>query len=428
MTSKAGPGAGGDVGPDELDHHLEPLAGRDPHERGRVASPLELLFDLTFAVAFSTAGGELAHLVASGHATPALLGFGFAMFAIIWAWINFTWFASAFDTDDWLYRLTTMVQMTGVIILALGLPAMFTSIEEGHFLNNRVMVFGYVIMRVAMIFQWIRAYVACPHLRRGIIMYIVSLGVAQVGWVIVAIVHMQLLPTLLVGACLMAIELLGPILGERRAPTPWHAHHIAERYSLLAIIALGEGVIGTVASLSAAISHNGWTIEAALIVLSGIGVTFGLWWVYFGVPFANLLHVHRNRSFGFGYLHIVLFASIAAVGAGLHVAGYYLEGEATIPEHTVVAALLAPVGLFIVVTYAIYYFMARRFDGWAHALEFVAGMVLLAVAYAAALAHVGLGWCLLIVALAPASIAAGYELIGHRGVARMLADEQRTAS
>ena len=26
------------------------------------------------------------------------------MFAIIWAWINFSWFASAYDADDWIYR------------------------------------------------------------------------------------------------------------------------------------------------------------------------------------------------------------------------------------------------------------------------------------------------------------------------------------
>ena len=35
--------------------------------------------------------------------------------------MNFTWFASAFDTDDWFFRLTTMVQMVGVVVLALGL-------------------------------------------------------------------------------------------------------------------------------------------------------------------------------------------------------------------------------------------------------------------------------------------------------------------
>ena len=32
-------------------HGLRPMSGRDPQEQGRVATPLELLFDLTFVVA-----------------------------------------------------------------------------------------------------------------------------------------------------------------------------------------------------------------------------------------------------------------------------------------------------------------------------------------------------------------------------------------
>ena len=54
--------------------------------------------------------------------SEGIVGFCFATFAVSWAWINFSWFASAYDTDDWVYRLTTMVQMVGVLVLALGLP------------------------------------------------------------------------------------------------------------------------------------------------------------------------------------------------------------------------------------------------------------------------------------------------------------------
>ena len=80
-----------------------------------------------------------------------LIGFGFATFAVSWAWINFTWFASAYDTDDWVYRLATMVQMAGVLVLAIGLAPMFESLlEDGH-VDNSVMVAGYVVMRVPMI-------------------------------------------------------------------------------------------------------------------------------------------------------------------------------------------------------------------------------------------------------------------------------------
>src|SRR5699024_227963 len=109
------PPAQADV-PSTLAHRLTPMRGRDPSGAHRVATPLELLFGPTFVVAFSVAGQQASHLFAEGHISSALLGFRFAMFAIMWAWINHSWFASAFDCDDWVYRLTTMVQMVGVVV------------------------------------------------------------------------------------------------------------------------------------------------------------------------------------------------------------------------------------------------------------------------------------------------------------------------
>ena len=76
------------------------MRGRDPRERGRAATPLELLFDLVFVAAFAQASEQAAHLVAGGHYASAALGFAFVAFAVCWAWVNFAWFASAFDTDD----------------------------------------------------------------------------------------------------------------------------------------------------------------------------------------------------------------------------------------------------------------------------------------------------------------------------------------
>ena len=54
------------------------------------------------------------------------------MFAITWAWINFSWFASAYDTDDWVFRLLTLLQMVGVLVLALGIASLFDSIAHGE--------------------------------------------------------------------------------------------------------------------------------------------------------------------------------------------------------------------------------------------------------------------------------------------------------
>ena len=126
--------------------------------------------------------------------------------------------------------------------------------------------------------------------------------------------------------------------------TPWHAHHIAERYSLLTIIALGEGVVGTVASLSAVVSAQGWSFDAVFVAVAGIGLTFGMWWTYFVVPQADLLHAHRERSFFFGYFHIVTFGAIVATGAGLHAAAYYIEHHSKLGSVDTVLAVALPVG------------------------------------------------------------------------------------
>jgi low temperature requirement protein LtrA len=64
------------------------MVGRDPHELHRVATPLELLFDLTFATYFDLAAAQLAPVLADGQYFAALLGFGFASLAICWAWIS----------------------------------------------------------------------------------------------------------------------------------------------------------------------------------------------------------------------------------------------------------------------------------------------------------------------------------------------------
>src|SRR6266849_301474 len=117
-------------------HDSRRMGGRDPYEGHRVATPLELLFDLTFATCFGLAASQFAPVLAEGRYAAALIGFGFASAAISWAWIGFSWFSSAYDTDDWIFRVVTMVQMIGVLVLATGLPRLFASIEPGQRLDN----------------------------------------------------------------------------------------------------------------------------------------------------------------------------------------------------------------------------------------------------------------------------------------------------
>ena len=390
------------------------MSGRDPHEQFRVSTPLELLFDLTFVVGFGVAASEFAHSLSENHVGSGLLAFVFATFAVWWAWVNFSWFASAYDTDDWVYRLTTMVQMVGVIVLALGLPQMFASFDEGHHVDNRVMVGGYVVMRIAMVAQWLRAAKQDPVHRPACLTYALNVTVAQVGWVGLLIAKTTIGTTLVFVCMLIGVELLGPFIAEtRKGGTPWHAHHITERHGLLTIIALGEGVIGTVASLSAVVSAQGWSVDAVLVAVAGVGLTFGMWWTYYVIPAAPLLHVHRQRSFTFGYLHFLIIIAIVGTGAGLHAAAYFIEHHSKLGSAATVLTVGVPVATFIAAVYLLYMLLVHTWDAF-HILLVALTAVVLVASVALAAGGLSMPVCLLVVTLAPLVTIVGFELVGYR--------------
>ncbi|WP_242101508.1 low temperature requirement protein A [Lysobacter sp. M2-1] len=407
---------------DDLHHHARRMGGRDPHEAHRSATPLELLFDLTFVISFGFAASRFAHALAEGHYAVALLGFAFASFAICWAWINFSWFSSAYDTDDWLFRLLTMAQMAGVLVLAIGLPRMFASLEDNDGrVDNTVMVLGYVIMRIALVLQWLRAAKQDPARRRVCLTYAVAIVLAQIGWTATLFVDLPAAAMFVFICTLVLTELAGPVLAERKdGGTPWHAHHIVERHGLFAIIALGEGVVGTVATLSAVVDTQGWTLDTALVCAAGVGLTFGMWWIYYILPSAHVLREHRERSFVWGYSQMAIVTAIVATGAGLHVAAYYLEHKAHISAFAVLLTTAIPVSVFIGSIYALYYYLVRRFDPF-HLWLLLLTAAVVAAAVVAALAGVRMSVCLCILTLAPVVTVVGYEVRGHRHEAESLA-------
>lgn len=405
--------------PATLSHGLRPMRGRDPLERNRVATPLELLFDLTFVAGFSMAADQASHYAAEAHWGTALGGLGIAMFALYWAWLNCTWFASAYDTDDWLCRLLTMAEMVGALVLALGLAPMFRSIDEATTAGNDLMVIGYVAIRVALVAQWLRAARQDPLRRRATVTMAISVFLAQVGWItLLALRDAPWSPFALV--LVLAADLGAPIAVDRlRGGIPWHAHHVAERFGLLAIIALGEAVSGTIAAVSAVVERNGWSAEAALIVVAGTALTLGSWWVYFIVPSAFVLERRRQLGKFWSYFHVLVFTSIVAMGAALHLAAYVTEGGAAIGPVSALVATVVSVFVFVVAVFVLYSVLVREIDRFHYAL--VAGtLAFLILAVALVALGASLGVALLAVAAAPFVVVIGYETLGHQHEASAL--------
>lgn len=297
------------------------MRGRDPLESHRVASPLELFFDLTVVVAVAGAAAQLHHAITAGHLLHGLVGFSTVFFAIWWAWVNFTWFSSAFDTDDLQMRLMTMLQMIGVLVLAAGVPSAF---ESGDF---TVAVIGYVVMRVALVLQWVRAQHESGD----------PYGICRRYWTAILFVQVYWVARLWApepwGAATLVLgflaELAVPIYAERGTPgTSWHPSHIAERYGAFVIIVCGEVILSASNTFSAAVEH-GLTVDLLLVAVGAVLIVFTLFSFYFHRDASE--HIVTRGPWSWAYLHGVIFASVAVVGAGIGVMVDLAQAEAHLP-------------------------------------------------------------------------------------------------
>lgn len=323
---------------------IKRMRPRDPAETFRASSPLELFFDLVFVVAVSLSSAQLHHAETGPHLWPAIATYLMVFFAIWWAWVNFTWFASAFDVDDWPYRLLTLTQMAGVIVLAVGTgPAMTDR-------DFRLVILGYVIMRLALVTQWLRASRSHPDLRRTALRYATGVVVVQLCWVAFpAAPAPWVLP---VFGVLVLAELAVPVWAESAGATPWHPEHISDRYGSFTLIVLGESVLASTTAVADALGGAERPWEIATIGLAAFVLAAGMWWLYFAADASHRLHELRT-SLQFGYGHYFVFAAAGAYSAGIAVLVARAGGETHLPAVAAAATLTVPLAVFVLGVWAL---------------------------------------------------------------------------
>jgi low temperature requirement protein LtrA len=323
---------------------FRPMRPRSLAEAHRAATPLELLFDLCFVVAVAQAGGRLHHALAENHVGEAVLGYGMAFFAIWWAWMNFTWYASAYDCDDVLYRLATLVQIAGALILAAGIPRAFDARDFS------IVTLGYAVMRVSLVAQWLRAARADPAGRRTALRFASGVAACQLGWLALLALPAGWYPA---GWLVMAAaELLVPVWAEAAHRTPWNPHHIAERYGLFTLIVLGESVLAASLAIQSALDTRQATASLFSVAAGGLLAVFAMWWLYFAKPADRFLTSNR-AAFVWGYGHLPIWAAAAAIGAGLALAVDHATGHAALPAPWAGAAVTIPATLYVLTVWGL---------------------------------------------------------------------------
>lgn len=295
------------------------------------------------------------------------------------------------------------------------------------------MAVGYLVMRLPLILLWLRAAAQDPDHRRTARAYAILISVAQVGWLVTAILPVPALVAVGALVLLIALEMAGRVLIENRLGwTPWNAAHIAERFGLLTLICLGEVIAATARAVTVLTEDQGWSVAAVTLSASGLVLATGLWWAYYLVPSKIVLRRWPERVFAWRYTHLLLFAAIPAVGVGLRVASEAFESS-TLTLMQITLSLAIPVAAVIALVFVLWSVLTRSWD-LSHVSLFL--LALLPVGVAVVLAGIAGGDAafdpedesdltvlITVIALIASSAVIeviGHELIGYRHTVRVL--------
>jgi low temperature requirement protein LtrA len=108
-------------------------------------------------------------------------------------------------------------------------------------------------------------------------------------------------------------------------------------------------VLAATTAVQAAVGAGGLSASLAVVAAGGLVLLFSLWWAYFDRPAAEGLRASSRSAFGWGYWHLLVFASLAAVGAGLQVVAETVDQHGRLSAQAAALTLAVPVALFLVV-------------------------------------------------------------------------------
>ena len=229
--------------------------------------------------------------------------------------------------------------MAGAVIVAAGIGRAFDANDWS------LVLIGYIVMRVALVAQWLRAARDDPAHRTQNLRWAAGIAVVQVAWITAFLLVPGDLFVLAFGLLFLA-ELAVPIWAVRGAVGIWHAEHIAERFGLLTIIVLGESVLAGAGAFTAIADDAFSNIELLLYAVGALLLVFTMWWLYFERNSEDLLTT-RARAYEWGYGHYFIWAAAAAVGAGIAVGVDVLTDHAHVDLTVAGAAVAIPVAIYL---------------------------------------------------------------------------------
>src|SRR4051812_23578520 len=292
-----------------------------PPDTEQRASALELFYDLVFVFAVTQVSHHLlGDLTWRGAGQSALL-----LLVVWWSWNYTTWVTNELDPESPVVRLLMIALMLASLIMSAAIPDAFGA-HAGLFVG------AYLAIQVGRhAFLTFAAAEAGTIERERAGRILVWFLAAGVFWIAGAAAEGPARTALWLVA--LAIDYSAPLVlfwiprrpfvGEEA----WQVStaHFSERFALFVIIALGESIVITGATVS------GVDLDAAILAAFATAflTTAAMWWLYFTYVARiaeRRLELAPNRTRmardGYTYIHLVLVAgvNVAAVGGELVIA------------------------------------------------------------------------------------------------------------
>ena len=294
-----------------------------PAERGDLdeaeVSPLELFFDLVFVFALTQVTAYMAHEIDAGHGLEGLVRGVMILALLWWAWTGYAWLANVSSVEQPALKLTILVGMSAMFVLALCIPEAFED-GDGGLDGPLVLALAYLLVRAMhFVMFWLVAR-EDPTLRGQLARFAPSVA----GSSIVLIVASQFegdTQTAL-WALALVVDYVGTWLGGAsgwRLPSPGH---FSERHGLIVIIALGESIV----AIGVGVGELPITWPILVAAALGLLLASAMWWAYFDVsallgeralatePVETRARLGRTA---FSFAHLPLVAAVVVVALGL---------------------------------------------------------------------------------------------------------------
>lgn len=316
------------------------LRHRDGHH-ARVTYE-ELFFDLVYVFAVTQLSHKLLNNLTPFGAIETLI----LWFAVWLGWQYTCWVTNWFDPETPRIRGMVFATMLLGLVMASSIPQAF---------SDRGLIFAcaYTAMQVG---RTVFIALQLPASHPLALNYRRILGwvsIAAAFWIAGALTHDETRALLWLAAVLC--EYISPMFGfalpglGRSRTQEWtiEGGHLAERCQLFVIVALGETVLASGATLA---STESWIPAVVLALMSTFIGTLAMWWLYFGTSSKDATEaITRSNDPGrigayFHSIHAILIAGVVAtaVGNDLALAHPYAQ-----PATAQIAGLLAGPAIYL---------------------------------------------------------------------------------